>query len=109
MKGLLCKDAGFSCELLVIGCPVCKEEHSIFVKNGRSSIITQGYETICIWGYIEKTENILELNPSFDNTKNEHNPDGCGWHSSKPWNIQVLKLGTYDYRNSFTEAWLKST
>lgn len=82
---------------LIFVCPECKCLHGCLVDDIHYN---NGFTNV--WAYKKSIgeDTIIELYPSFDNSKY------CGWHSEYNWSVEVMYLQDGQMRNKATEKWL---
>lgn len=97
IRGLLCNDGAQVLHLIFI-CPKCGKQHGCLVD--KMSYVSG---SLNVWAYkfIEDSDNVIELYPSFDNSVH------CGWHSDYNWIVEVMYLDEGQDRNDATEKWLR--
>lgn len=83
---------------LIFMCPLCKKHHGCFVDPNR--FYHNGFTNV--WQYKKITENLIELHPSFDNSK------FCGWHGPYNWQVQIMTVPPGAYRDDNSEKFLNS-
>jgi len=97
IRGLFIDD-GTKVHHLIFMCPKCDRTHGCLVDECHYN---NGFTNVWAYKISAEADNIIELFPSFDNSKH------CGWHGDYNWNVEVMFLQEGQGRNASTEKWLR--
>jgi len=97
IRGLLLED-GTSVLHLIFKCPKCDTLHGCLVDD-----IHYNNGSKVVWAYKQSVEedNIIELFPSFNNSKQ------CGWRSEYNWSVEIMYLQKGQAKSMAHEKWLR--